>query len=55
MSNKINIEIFKFNYEQDYLPYYKQYTLEYKADDTVDSLLENIDSLEKLKYEKSRP
>ncbi|WP_373070812.1 DUF5644 domain-containing protein [Sulfurimonas sp.] len=53
MDNKLNIEVYKFNHKQDYLPYYKQYTIKFKEDDTVEDLLDAINSLEKIGYEKS--
>ncbi|QFR49220.1 hypothetical protein FJR48_05550 [Sulfurimonas lithotrophica] len=52
MNNKLNIEVYKFNHEQDYLPYYKYYSIDYSLNDTLDDILTNINSVEKLSYEK---
>ena len=51
MIKEINVELFKFDAKVDYLPYYKKYTIEYNDRDTVLSLLNKINSIEKFDYE----
>lgn len=53
MKNKLNIELFKFNHESDYLPYYKHYEIEYTDTQSINDILEKIDSIESLGYEKN--
>lgn len=52
MIREVHVELFRFDSNSDYLPYYKKYTLEYKPKDTVLSLLNKINSIEKFAYEK---
>lgn len=51
MMKEINVELFKFDAEVDYLPYYKKYTIEYSENDTVLALLNKINTIEKFNYE----
>ena len=51
MIKEINVELFKFDAQVDYLPYYKKYTIEYNETDTVLALLNKINSIEKFNYE----
>jgi len=51
MIKEINIELFKFDAKVDYLPYYKKYTIEYNDRDTILSLLNKINAIDKFNYE----
>ena len=51
MIKEINIELFRFDAKVDYLPYYKKYMIEYKEKDTVLSLLNKINAIDKFDYE----
>ena len=42
MKNELNISLFRFNHNFDYLPYYKKYTIFYKSGDSVYDILELI-------------
>ena len=53
MTNELHVELFKFDSKLDYLPYYKKYTIEYKEKDTILSVLNKINSIEKFSYEAS--
>jgi len=53
MIKELHVELFRFDSKVDYLPYYKKYTIEYKAKDTILSLLNKINSIEKFAYEPS--
>ncbi|MCW8895083.1 MAG: 2Fe-2S iron-sulfur cluster-binding protein [Sulfurimonas sp.] len=53
MIKEVHVELFRFDSKVDYLPYYKKYTLEYKDKDTILSLLNKINSIEKFAYEPS--
>lgn len=53
MNTKLNIELFKFNHETDYLPYYKHYEIKYDDTQTISDILEKIDLIERLGYEKN--
>lgn len=46
MENQLFIKLFRFNPKTDYLPYYKQYNLEFTSNDTFNDLLAKINSLE---------
>ncbi|OHE09463.1 MAG: hypothetical protein A2513_04890 [Sulfurimonas sp. RIFOXYD12_FULL_33_39] len=50
MITRVNVELFRFDSKVDYLPYYKKYSMEYKPKDTVLSLLNRINSIEKFAY-----
>lgn len=50
MSNKLHVELFRFDSKVDYLPYYKKYTIDYEEHDTVLVLLNKINSIEKFAY-----
>lgn len=50
MITRVNVELFRFDSKVDYLPYYKKYSIEYKPKDTVLSLLNRINSIEKFAY-----
>lgn len=49
---KINIELFRFNFEKDYLPYYRKYSLAYSAEDTMYDLLHKMNELERFSFDK---
>lgn len=51
MIKELYIELFKFDAKVDYLPYYKKYTIEYNEKDTILSVLNKINSIEKFDYE----
>ena len=51
MINELHVELFRFDSKVDYLPYYKKYIIEYKPKDTILSLLNKINSIEKFAYE----
>jgi len=53
MITEIHVELFRFDSKVDYLPYYKKYTVEYKSKETILSLLNKINSIEKFAYEAS--
>ncbi len=50
MDKKIFIELFRFNHKTDYLPYYKKYEFTYEKEDTVNDLLNKINSVEKFEF-----
>ena len=51
MIKEVHVELFKFDYKLDYLPYYKKYTIQYKEKDTLLSVLNKINSMDKFSYE----
>ena len=51
MIKELHVELFKFDSKLDYLPYYKKYTIEYKEKDTILSVLNKINAIEKFDYE----
>lgn len=51
MINELHVELFKFDSKLDYLPYYKKYTIEYEEKDTILSVLNKINNIEKFSYE----
>ncbi len=51
MIKEINVELFRFDAKVDYLPYYKRYIIEYNEKDTVLSLLNKINAIDKFGYE----
>ena len=51
MIKELHVELFKFDSKLDYLPYYKKYTIEYKEKDTILSILNKINSIDKFSYE----
>ncbi|QOY55803.1 DUF5644 domain-containing protein [Candidatus Sulfurimonas marisnigri] len=51
MIKELQVELFRFDSKVDYLPYYKTYTIEYKQRDTVLSLLNKINSIDKFGFE----
>ncbi len=53
MNNKLNIELFKFNHETDYLPYCKHYEIQYDDTHSINDILQKINSIESLEYEKN--
>jgi len=53
MIKEVHVELFRFDSKVDYLPYYKKYTIEYEDKDTILSLLNKINSIEKFAYEAS--
>jgi len=46
VNKKIYIELFRFNAQTDYLPYYKKYTLVYSQTDTINDLLNQMNELD---------
>ncbi|MBL1280046.1 MAG: DUF5644 domain-containing protein [Fluviicola sp.] len=51
MTNEINVELFRFDAKLDYLPYYKTYIIEYNDRDTILSLLNKVNAIDKFDYE----
>jgi len=51
MIKEVHVELFRFDSKVDYLPYYKKYTIEYEDKDTILSLLNKINSIEKFAYD----
>ncbi|MDA7817427.1 DUF5644 domain-containing protein [Sulfurimonas sp.] len=51
MIKELHVELFRFDCKVDYLPYYKKYIVEYNQNDTVLSLLNKINSIEKFDYD----
>ncbi len=51
MDNKLEIKLFRFNRLTDYLPYYKNFTLEYSNDETVLDLLVKLNNKETFEFE----
>ena len=51
MIREVHVELFRFDSNSDYLPYYKKYTIEYNPKDTVLSLLSKIKGIEKFAYD----
>ena len=50
MSTKVSVKLFKFNAKVDYLPYYKEYEIQYDESDTILDLLNKINAIEKFDY-----
>ncbi len=50
MSKKVSVQLFKFNAKVDYLPYYKEYEIQYDETDTILDLLNKINVVEKFDY-----
>ncbi len=48
MIKELHVELFRFDSKVDYLPYYKKYTIEYKAKDTILSILNKINAENKM-------
>ena len=46
MKNEIFIELFRFNAQTDYLPYYQKHTLHYSDTDTINDLLIYMNTIE---------
>ena len=46
MNNNISVELFRFNAQTDYLPYYQKHTLKYSKDDTLNDLLKQMNEVE---------
>ena len=46
MENKIFIELFRFNAQTDYLPYYQKHILTYVKNDTINDLLAQMNQIE---------
>jgi succinate dehydrogenase/fumarate reductase-like Fe-S protein len=53
MINELHVELFRFDSKVDYLPYYKKYTIEYQNGDTILSVLNKINAIDKFGYEPS--
>jgi len=51
MINELHVELFKFDSKLDYLPYYKKYTIKYQEKDTILSVLNKINTIDKFSYE----
>ena len=51
MERKIFIELFRFDVNTDYLPYYQKHTLAYSEVETINNLLEKINDNEKFGFE----
>lgn len=52
MQNQLIISLFRFNYKTDYLPYYKNYTLDYQEEQNLESLLKTIFTIESFGFAK---
>ncbi len=46
----VHINLFKFDSTKDYLPYYKNYSLEYIKGDTIHNILNKINDIENFSY-----
>lgn len=51
MAENLFVELFRFNHQTDYLPYYKKYTLQYDNKTTLSQLLATINKKEAFTYE----
>ena len=50
MLKKLNINLFRFNRNTDYLPYYKKYLIKYNDNDSVHNILEQICEIEPFSF-----
>lgn len=50
MKSELFVELFRFNAQTDYLPYYQKHTLEYSKNDTVNDLLNKMNETEAFGY-----
>ncbi len=46
MINKVCVDLFRFNKNTDYLPYYTKYILDYKSEDKVSTLLDSMNKIQ---------
>ncbi len=53
MKNEIFIELFRFNAQTDYLPYYQKHTLHYSETDTVNDLLVQMNEIEAFGFDEN--
>ncbi len=53
MKSKLFIELFRFNAQTDYLPYYQKHTLEYSENDTFNDLLDKMNDIEVFGYDEN--
>lgn len=53
MSKKVSVELFRFNANDDYLPYYKKYEISYSDSETLLDMLNKINDIEKFDYKNS--
>ena len=53
MKNEIFIELFRFNAETDYLPYYQKHTLSYSENETINDLLVQINEVESFGFDEN--
>jgi len=53
VKNEIFIELFRFNAQTDYLPYYKKHTLHYSENDTVNDLLVQMNEVEAFGFDEN--
>ncbi|MDF1882292.1 hypothetical protein JHD50_13440 [Sulfurimonas sp. MAG313] len=53
MKNEIFIELFRFNAQTDYLPYYQKHTLEYNDSDTINDLLIQMNRVESFGFKEN--
>lgn len=50
MDNKLYVKLFKFNHKTDYLPYYKQYTVPFLKNETVNDLFNKLTKIETFEF-----
>lgn len=48
----LEVKLFKFDHSVDYLPYYKTYGIDYDKEDCIYDVLDKINTIESLSYEK---
>ncbi len=53
MKRELFIELFRFNAQTDYLPYYQKHTIEYSENNTVNDLLGKMNALEAFGYDEN--
>jgi succinate dehydrogenase/fumarate reductase-like Fe-S protein len=53
VKNELFVELFRFNEQTDYLPYYQKHTLEYSENDTVNDLLDRMNKIEAFGYDEN--
>ncbi len=53
MKREIHIELFRFNEQTDYLPYYQKHLLDYSEDDTINDLLIKMDRIDAFGFDEN--
>lgn len=51
MQHKLNINLFRFNYKTDYLPYYKKYSISCEEQESVYNLLEKVYTIDQFGFD----